>query len=124
MPLLAPNPLNPVNPRLITFMSLDLEIKQLKETIFSLREELERAKFEEGDHIQAAVAAANEELRQLRTSIVELRDQLELREGQHKESLRQIVLQHDRETDELRRTITTLRDKLQEVNEAFEKIRK
>ena len=29
-----------------------------------------------------------------------------------------------RETAELRRTITTLRDKLQEVNEAFEKIRK
>ena len=105
-------------------MSPDLEIKQLKETIFSLREELEKARFEEGDHVQAAVAASNEEMRQLRASIVELREQLEIREGQHKEKFRQTELQHDRETAELRRTITALREKLQELNETLDKIRR
>jgi len=105
-------------------VSPDLEIIQLKETIFSLREELERARFEEGEHVQAAVAAANEEMRQLRASIVELREQMELREGHHKEKLRQTELQHDREAAELRRTVTALRDKLQEANDTLEKIRR
>ena len=105
-------------------MSPDLEIKQLKETIFSLREELERARFEEGEHVQSSVAAASEEMRQLRASIVELREQMELREGFYKEKLRQTDLQHDRETAELRRTVSTLRDKLQEVNDTLEKIRR
>jgi chromosome segregation ATPase len=105
-------------------VSADLEIKQLKETIFSLREELERARFEESEHVQTAVAAANEEMRQLRASIVELREQLELREGFYEEKLRQTDLQHDRDAAELRHTITSLRDKLQEVNEILEKIRR
>jgi chromosome segregation ATPase len=105
-------------------VSPDLEIKQLKETIFSLREELEKARFEAEDQVQAAVAAANEEMRQLRASIVELRDQLEIREAEHKEKLRQTELQHDRETAELRRTITALREKLQELNDTLEKIRR
>ena len=105
-------------------MSSDLEVRQLKETIISLREELEKARFETGDQAQAAAAAAGEEMRQLRASIIELRDQLEFRESEHKEKLRQAELQHDRETAELRRTITALREKLQELNDTLEKIRR
>lgn len=105
-------------------MSPDLEIRHLKETIVSLREELEKARFEAGDQAEAAVAAASEEVRQLRASIIGLRDQLEFRESEHKEKLRQAELQHDRETAELRRTITALREKLQELNDTLEKIRR
>ena len=102
-------------------MSNDLEIKLLKETILALREELEKVRFQERDHIQQAVAGANDEIRQLRTSIVELRDQLELKEAERSEQLRGIVLQHDREKAELHRTIATLREDLEELNESFKK---
>ena len=105
-------------------MNPDLEIKLLKETIFSLREELEKTRFEESEHVQAAAAAANEEMRQLRASVVELRDKLELREGEHDEELRKVGLQYDREKAELHRTIQTLREKLEDLNESLEKIRR
>ena len=104
-------------------MSSDLEIKLLKEAILALREELERVRFEEQDHIQQAVAAGNDEVRQLRTTIVELRDQLELREAEHGEKLRVTELQHDREKLELHRTIAALREKLEELNESLNKNR-
>ena len=99
----------------------DLEIRQLKETIVALREELERVRFEEREHIQQAVAGVNEEVRQLHASIVELRDQLELREGEHQEKLRDIVLHHDREKAELHQTISRLRASLEELNESIKK---
>jgi chromosome segregation ATPase len=105
-------------------MNTDLEIKLLKETIFALREELEKGRFEERDHIQAAVAAANDEIRHLRASVVELREQLEIREAQHDERVRNLGLQHEREKTEFHRTIKALRERLEEVNESLEKIRR
>ena len=102
-------------------MSNDLEIKLLKETILALREELEKVRFEEGGHIQQAVAGATDEIRQLRASIVALRDQLELKEVEHGEQLRGIALRHDREKAELHRTIAALREDLEELNESFKK---
>lgn len=104
-------------------MNADLEIKLLKETILALREELEKVRFEEQDHIQQAVAGTNDEIRQLRASIVELRDQLELREAEHGEKLRVTELQHDREKAELHRTIAALREKLEDLNESLKKNR-
>lgn len=104
-------------------MNNDLEIKLLKETILALREELEKVRFEEHDHIQQAIAGANDEIRQLRTSIVELRDQLELKEAEHDEKLRSLELQHDREKADLHKTIATLREKLEELNESLKKNR-
>ena len=104
-------------------MNTDLEVKLLKESILALREELERIRFEEQDHIQQAVAGTNDEIRQLRASIVELRDQLELKEAEHGEKLRVMELQHDREKTELHRTIAALREKLEELNESVKKTR-
>ena len=104
-------------------MNNDLEIKLLKGTILALREELERVRFEEEDHIQQAVAGTNDEIRQLRASIVELRDHLELKEAEHGEKLRVMELQHDREKTELHRTIAALREKLEELNESLKKTR-
>jgi small-conductance mechanosensitive channel len=100
-------------------MTNDLEIKLLKESVFALREELEKNCFEEGEHIQHAVAGANDEIRQLRASIVELRDQLELQEAEHDEKVRSLKLQHDRETADLHRTVAALRQKLEELNESL-----
>ena len=104
-------------------MSNDLEIKLLKETILALREEMEKVRFEEKEHIQHAVAGANDEIRQLRASVVELRDQLELQEAEHDKKLRSTELQHDREKADLHKTIATLREKLEELNESLKKTR-
>src|SRR5882724_3284488 len=104
-------------------MNSDLEIKLLKEAILALREEMEKVRFDENEHIQQAVAGANDEIRQLRTSIVELRDQLESQEAEHGNKLRSIALQHDREKADLHKTIATLREKLEELNESLKKTR-
>ena len=104
-------------------MNSDLEIKLLKETILALREEMEKLRFEESEHVQQAVAGANEEIRQLRAGIVELRDRLELQEAEHDQKLRGMELQYDREKLDLHKTIATLREKLEELNESLKKTR-
>jgi chromosome segregation ATPase len=100
-------------------MNTDLEIKLLKETILALREELEKVRFEEHDHIQQAVAAASDEIRQLRAGFVELRERLEFKEAEQAEELRRKDLQHERERAELHRTVAALRQKLEDVNESL-----
>ena len=102
-------------------MKNDLEIRQLQETIVTLREELEKARFEEREHIQQAVAASNEEIRQLRESVVELRDQLVMREAQFHEKLHALELEHHRERAELQQTVTTLRGTLEHRHESGQK---
>ena len=104
-------------------MSADLEIRLLKETILALREELEKVRFQEQDHIEQAVAAATDEIRQLRASIVELRNELERSEAEHEERVRAIELQHDREKSDFHNTIGALRQRLEELNEGLEKTR-
>jgi hypothetical protein len=104
-------------------MNTDLEIKLLKESIVALREELEKVRFEENEHIQQAVAGADEEIRQLRASVVELRDRLELQEAEHDRKLSSMEQQHGREKSDLHKTIATLREKLEELNESLKKTR-
>ena len=108
----------------LSFMSADLEIKLLKETILALREELEKVRFDEQDHIEQATGAANEEIRQLRMSIVELRNELERSKAEHDEHVRGMELQHSREKADLHKTIAALREKLEELNESLEKTRR
>ncbi len=102
-------------------MSDDLETQQLKAAIVALREELERARFEEREHIQQAVAAASDEMRQLRASVVKLREELELQEAQRQNEVRDLDLHHEREKAELRHTILKLREALEQLNESVEK---
>ncbi len=104
-------------------MKNDLEIKLLKDTIIALREELERARLDEREHIQQAVAGANDDIRQLRAGIVELRDQLERKAAEHDEAMRSKELQHNREKADLYKTIAMLREKLEELNESLKKTR-
>ncbi len=102
-------------------MKNDLEIRQLQETIVSLREELEKARFEEREHIQQAVVASNEEIRQLHESVVELREQLVMREAHFHEKLHALELEYHRERTELQQTITTLRETLEHRHESGQK---
>ena len=102
-------------------MKNDLEIRQLQETIVALRDELEKARFEEREHIQQAVAASNEEIRQLRGSIVELREQLVTREAQYSEKLHALELQQHRERAELQQTVAKLRENLEQRHESGQK---
>jgi len=98
-------------------MENDLEIKLLKDTIVTLREELEKKHYEEGEHVQQAVAESNAEIRQLHASIAELRDQLELREAEHEQNVQELSLHHQHEIEELRNTIAALRKELEDLNE-------
>ena len=102
-------------------MNEDLEKRQLRESIVALRDELERVKFDEHQHVQQAIAAATEEIRQLRATIVELRDQVELNEARYHESQQDTHSRHDREKSELHLTISILREKLEELNESLKK---
>src|SRR6185503_3114492 len=102
-------------------MTNDLEIKMLKETILTLREELEKVHHEEREHIQQAVAEVNAQNRQLRASIAELRDQLELREADHEAEMQNLKLQHQHELAELRQTVAALRARLEELNESSQR---
>ena len=100
-------------------MSNELEIKLLKETVLALRDELEKAGFEERDHIEQAVSAASAEIRQLRSSVAELRDQLELKQAEYEDKVRSLELQHNRDKADLHNTVAALRHKLEELNESF-----
>ena len=102
-------------------MTNDLEIKMLKETILTLREELEKVQHEEREHIQQAVAEVNAQNRQLRASIGELRDQLELHEADHEAQMQNLKLHHQHELAELRQTVAALRAKLEELNESSQR---
>ena len=102
-------------------MSNDLEIKLLKETVLALRDELEKVSFQEREHIEQAVAAANAEIRQLRSSVSELREQLELKQAEHEDKVRSLELQHHRDKADLQKTAAALRQKLEELNESLKK---
>jgi small-conductance mechanosensitive channel len=102
-------------------VNTDLEIKLLKDTVLALREEMERARFAENEHIQQAVAGANDEIRQLRASIVQLRELIEQKEAEHDKRVRSIELMHHREKADLHKTIAVLRETLEEMNETLKK---
>ena len=100
-------------------MNNDLEIKLLKETVLALRDELEKVGFEERDHIEQAVAAANAEIRQLRSSVAQLREQLELKQAEYEDKVRSLELQHNRDKADLQKTVAALRQKLEQLNESL-----
>jgi uncharacterized protein (DUF342 family) len=100
-------------------MSSELEIKLLKETVLALRDELEKVGFEERDHIEQAVSAANAEIRQLRSSVAGLREQLELKQAEYEDKVRSLELQHHRDKADLQNTVAALRQELEELNESL-----
>src|SRR5262249_13843885 len=100
-------------------MSNDLEIKLLKETVLALRDELEKAGFEERDHIEQAVSGAHAEIRQLRSSVAGLREQLELKQAEYEDNVRSMELQHHRDKADLQKTVAALRQELEELNESL-----
>ena len=104
-------------------MKKELEIKLLKDTIFALREELEKTQVEKKEEIQHAVADANSEIRQLRASIAEMRDQIELREAEHEQRFHTLRTEHEHGLKELHQTIAVLREKLEGLNESSKKAR-
>lgn len=104
-------------------MDQDLELRQLQQTIVALREELEKSRMDERDHVQQAVAAANAQIRQLREAVVELRGRLELKESEFQDRLRDVELHYDRERTELHKTVAKLRETLEDLNESVKKDR-
>jgi hypothetical protein len=106
---------------IVNRMNNELEIKLLKETVLALRDELEKVGFEEREHIEQAVAAANAEIRQLRSSVAGLREQLELKQAECEDKVRTLELQHNRDKADLQKTVAALRQELEELNESLKK---
>jgi hypothetical protein len=104
-------------------MRKELEIKLLKDTIFALREELEKTQIENAEEIQRAVADANSEIRQLRASIIEMREQMDYREAENEQKVLRLRTDNQREVENLHRTIAALREHLEGINESSKKAR-
>ncbi len=90
------------------------EIRQLKETVASLRDQLERLEAVRDDAVQHAVAAANDEGRQLHGTIHALRDQLEAALAANSQAAQATRVAHLDEMRQLKATIASLREKLEE----------
>lgn len=91
------------------------EVRQLRETIGELRDELERGRIGEEERAQRAVAAAHEEAAQLKATISTLRDELELQRLRHEEDAQRIEKAWHGEAAQLHETINALRGRLEEL---------
>lgn len=93
-----------------------VEIRQLKETVAALRDQLERNMGERNDAVQRAIASGHDEARQLQKTIQALRDELELARAAKDEALQAVLLNQRDEMRQLQATIVDLRTKLEETN--------
>jgi hypothetical protein len=97
---------------------LEIENRQLKETIVVLRTEFEALRFQQDAKVQEAVAAANDEGGQLKETIVMLRDTLEHHKAMSEDHIQNLERSHRDERMQLQETIRVLRVQLEARHEA------
>lgn len=93
--------------------ALQTDNRHLKEMVAALREEMERMRIAEQEHIQQALAGANDEIVQLKNMICALRDELERRSIEYEEQHHAVELAGRDETKQLQEMIRTLREQLE-----------
>lgn len=94
--------------------TLETENRHLKGMIVALRDEMEKLRIGEQEHLQSAVSAANTEIGQLKEMAGALRDELDRRQIEYEDKCREIErVAHD-EVKQLHETIRTMRDRLEE----------
>ena len=89
------------------------EIRDLKEAIRALRDELEKLNAGREDAVQAAVAAGQEEVRQLRDMIRTLRTELEHAYADKDAAVESVRVALQGETKQLQEAIVALRSELE-----------
>ena len=66
-------------------INLQAENRHLKEMVAALRDELERMRIAQQEHLQKSLASANDEIGQLKGTITALREELERQKVDHEE---------------------------------------
>ncbi len=94
------------------------ETRELKETIASLREQLEIANASRADAMQRAVAGGREEVRQLQAAVQALREEMEAALQEHRRHDQEMLAAHRQETRQLQGTIAELRMQLEARRES------
>jgi SMC interacting uncharacterized protein involved in chromosome segregation len=89
------------------------DIRQLKETIAALRDELEAQAHEKGRAVQEAAATADNEIHQLRQTATVLREELEALQFEKEKMVQEAVSMGLDEIGQLKRTISALREELE-----------
>ncbi len=89
------------------------DIRQLKETIAALRDELEAQAHEKERAVQEATATADHEIHQLRRTAIVLREELEAQQFEKEKMVQEAVSMGLDEIGQLKRTISALREELE-----------
>ena len=95
-------------------LEAELNVRQLKETIEVLRDELESLRFEKDAAVQQAVQRSADELEQLKLSISNLRTELDSAQFKYEKDLQQQAVIKLDEHSHLQETIAKLRIELEE----------
>ena len=89
------------------------ENRHLKDTIVTLRDELEKVSIAQSENIQKAVASANDEIVQLKATISALREELEHRKIMNEEKLQEVKQVTNDEINQLQLMIRAQRDQIE-----------
>jgi len=96
------------------------EIRQLKDTISSMRDQMEEMRAAEQQKIQQAVVSVNEETIQLRHTVARMREELENARASEQQKTQQAVAASRDEVIQLRATVQALRDEMERQKFGFE----
>ena len=94
-------------------LAAQTEIRDLKDAIRALRDELERLNAAREDAVQAAVAAGQEEVRQLRDMVRALRTELEKAYADKDAAVEALRVATQNETKQLQSAIVAMRSELE-----------
>ena len=94
-------------------LAAQTEIRDLKDAVRALRDELERLNAARDDSVEAAVAAGQEEIRQLRDTIRTLRIELEKAYADKDAAVQALRVAAQGETKQLQDSIVALRGELE-----------
>ncbi len=90
-----------------------IENRQLKETINTLRQALEKSEIGQKENIQKALADAGNEIEQLKATIITLRETLESNKAKFEDKIQELGRSTLNEINQLRETIVNLRQQLE-----------
>jgi hypothetical protein len=94
------------------------EIRQLKDTISSMREQMEEMRGSEQQRIQQATTTASQEVVHLRATVQALREEMERQKFGFEEKVQALQTTSHSEIGQLQRTIVDLRERLEKANGA------
>ncbi len=111
--LMGPKPM-PMPPLPGAVDPVDREIRQLKDTISAMRQQMEEMAAAANARVQQAVADSRDETTQLKAAVQAMRDQLEQMRFEKQRDIQQAVADANAEIEQLKGTIRALREELEQ----------